>query len=129
MRVNNTIATRLGQCAKPNCHAKWTVRHHRGSEHRYLRIMAHTNTTPEYIAFKERYYQFHPDDIVEICHDHHEEIHVLYYERIHDSHRAIRVAGWRRVRTLIMRAQKLCDKWLLTETPGVKTRSFTGGEG
>lgn len=125
MRIANTGIQRLSQCAKPNCDARFTVRHHRGGEFRYLRIMAHQSKSKEYKAFAARYYEFHPDDVVEICHDHHEEIHVLYWERITDSHRMIRLGGWPRVRALVTRARKLCDKWLLTETPGTKDRSFT----
>lgn len=101
------------------------ARHHKGGEHRYLRIMSHKARTKEYKEFAARYYLFHPDDVVELCADHHEEIHVLYAEKITSSHAYIRLRGWDHVRLLVNQARKLCDEWLLKETPGVTTREYT----
>lgn len=87
--------------------------------------MAHKWNTPEYKEFAVRYRAFLPEDVVELCADHHEEIHAIYATKLLGTHRYIRGLGWPYVHKLIDRARKLCDAWIKKETPGVQEHIYT----
>ena len=115
---------RKGQCSKPGCLGRFTARHHKGSERMWLRHFAHKHRTSRFKIFSERYESFHPDDCVEICDEHHEEIHSIYIGIIRvwaqNNGKSFWQYSWKEAEELMAELRKVCDKWLTTKTPGLK---------
>lgn len=134
-RLNlSNIATRRG-CAKPGCKATLVYRHHRGGEHTFVRHLRHLRHVAQHrVWFSRLYIRYHAflsEDIVDICGDHHEEIHVLIDDKDVDwmwDNNCIK-AFWRFTPTeaeALMTARRgWTDAWLKERTPGTKTRRYT----
>lgn len=82
-----------------------------------------------YKAMKRRYKAFRPKDTVEICENHHEEIHELYNHIIAAE---VRRLGWRPTKAwtweeaddLMKKLRAYCDDWLKRTTPGLPLKKF-----
>lgn len=85
----------------------------------WLRHFAHLKNTREYKNFKLRYEKFRKVDCVELCSEHHAEIHEFYLSEILEwaqEHGACRTWSWRRAELLMTTLRKLCDDWLWSKT-------------
>jgi hypothetical protein len=112
-------------CAKPNCSTGNVVlhRHHKGCEAMFVRHLRETRGGQlRYRAFVQRYFMFHPEDVVKICEDHHAEIHKLYMPIIRRYLRRVRKGindlSWDEVDALRSELIEYCDRWLTRETRG-----------
>lgn len=98
-----------------------------GSERMWLRHFRHKRKTLRYKRFRERYYAYHPDDVVNICTWHHEEISRINYAlisaRVRDNfHTPCSAWTWEHAFQLIAELRTLCAEWLTKETPGIEPR-------
>lgn len=113
-------------CAKPNCTASFTQRHHKRHEKLFIVAWAPIKskaTSAYYKAFVARYEEFHPDDIVSLCPDHHAEVHwdyrTLISEAIFQAGRSLHSFTWPQAEALMSDLATYCDEWLQTETFGM----------
>lgn len=122
------LSTIALKCAKPNCLNGKLQRHHKGSQHMWLRHFADRHRTKKFREFKARYWMFHKEDVTIICAGHHEEIH-RRYEAVIDLHfqrsknKPLYQWTWDEAEQLIKALVAHCDEWLKLETPPV-TRGF-----
>lgn len=115
-------------CAKPNCPCASHIllqRHHRAHEAMWLGVWAgQRRGEKRFEAFKKRYYEFHPDDVVLICYKHHPEIHQVYDEIIARHKASISKSltnyTWAEAEILMTLLRAACNEWLTTETPGIE---------
>jgi hypothetical protein len=83
-----------------------------------------------YRALQRRYQAFHPDDTVEICDLHHEEIHVLYGTLIEKAiaargFLAVSLWSWGEADDLMKHLTLHCNTWLTEVTPGKALEKFS----
>lgn len=85
----------------------------------------------KYRNFVRRYLEFRSEDCVDVCGDHHEEIHFIIYEGDAEwmgSNGCIKAFGsfsWKEAQALIEFRRTITDAWLQVKTPGRKEREFT----
>lgn len=118
---------RKGQCSKPGCLNRYTARHHKGSERMWLRHFGHKRRTARFKTFVERYESFLPSDCVEICNEHHEEIHSIYIGIIqvwmrNKKSKPLWSYTWKEAEEMMAELRKVCEKWLTAKTPGLPAR-------
>ena len=127
--VNLKGVTKRG-CMKPNCKTSYTLnRHHKKHEAMWLGIWAsRRRLEPKWRAFVERYHEFLPEDIVDICSRHHAEIHLLYdviiQEDILEIGRPLSRYSWGQAERLMRKLEETCNTWLKLPTPGVHPKTF-----
>lgn len=131
MHIDLADAAQL-QCSKKNCRTgNYTIhRHHKGSQHMWLAHFRSRRHTPKYQKFYARYHRFAESDIVRLCHDHHEEIHVEYYRIIREvmhvrDYKPCREWSWVEAHHLMTKLEAFCNWWLKQETPGVSEHKLT----
>lgn len=135
-RFNLSTESTYNGCQKPKCFATQVYRHHRGGERTFIRQLRHLYYDPKYrkpyLEYCKRYHLYLPQDIVKVCGNHHEEIHVLINDNDCDwmvDNDCIKVfAGftWEEAMRLVEARRGWTDEWLKQETPGVRARKFTG---
>lgn len=91
----------------------------------WVRHFARRRRTQRYKDFRERYRAFLEEDIVRLCHDHHEEVHAEYGKIIRDHMKAknyepLRRWTWAEAEKLGDALEAFCKWWLKQETPGIK---------
>lgn len=122
------IHARLG-CRKPGCGRHPTYRHHRGGEHTF--VTHFKDRGRKWRLFCRRYHEFNIIDVIEICGDHHEEIHELLWDADADwmgengCIKAFRDFSWEEAEKLMVFRRTLTDLWLANKTPGSTNRRFT----
>lgn len=123
MKINPNFAE-VG-CAREGCSGDpdgVLHRHHRGHEKFWLRKFERRRGGKPYKDFKARYEEFHPDDIVRLCPECHEEVHrFLYHEVLHHIRwntpdRPFGDYSWAEAKAIVERLRRLCDRWLKTKT-------------
>jgi hypothetical protein len=77
----------------------------------------HKAHTKIYQRFALRYYEFRPEDCVDLCRTHHREIHRLYWRTI--GLVALRLGAckkwsWQMAHDLMDQLRRECDAWLRT---------------
>lgn len=84
---------------------------------------------PRYKAFQKRYHEFRPSDTAKLCDWHHEEISVINYELIGA---AMTISGkracdwsWQAADKLMQQLRDRFDRWVVTETAGMRPRHLT----
>ena len=82
-----------------------------------------------YKALVKRYKEFRPYDTVEICENHHEEIHELYGAVImreikKRGFRSVRDWTWKEAEAVMEVLRAYCDAWAKRTTPGMRLRKF-----
>lgn len=81
-----------------------------------------------WIDFCYRYHLFLPEDTVEICTDHHAEIHRIYDDIIQvDIRRVGRPLSkysWSQAETLMKKLRAACQRWLKIQTPGIDPNEY-----
>ena len=83
----------------------------------WLRHFLRKRRQKTFRQFKKRYYEFRNEDCVDICEQHHTEIHTLYFARIS---RVVRLRGhvpcsrwtWEQANALMAELRTLCNEWL-----------------
>lgn len=130
MRINlNEVKTYRG-CAKPGCKRKPTYRHHRGGEHTFVRHFA-LRGGKKYRDLLRRYREFRAEDCVDVCGDHHEEIHYIIWNAdaewmgVNGCIQAFHDFSWKQAEALIEHRRTITDGWLTIKTSGMKERKFT----
>lgn len=121
---------------KPGCITRLAYRHHRGGERTFVRHfewMVHTKGyKARYREYVRAYEAFHPSDVVYVCGNHHEEVHDrleafdLDWMVEHNCIKAFRNFTWDEALALIEARKAFTDAWLKEQTPGLKTRKYTG---
>lgn len=116
-------------CKKPGCNRGRQHRHHRG--HEFLFVCRWTpEDSKQKRAWIERYWKFNPRDIVDLCANHHAEIHLIYDRVIMNDNklRAKRLDNYtfREAMALRSKLRKVCDRWLERETRGVPPNRVFG---
>lgn len=88
--------------------------------------------TAKYFKFAQRYLSFHHEDCIEVCGDHHEEIHTIYWNKIdlwimqsQKLYKPFEHWSWRDAESLMKHLRKVCDEWATKPTPGIKSRRYT----
>lgn len=131
MRLDLSKTKVYNGCLKPGCNKKPCVRHHRGGEHTFVRHFAWMGRGKRYVSFVRRYDEFRKEDVVDVCLDHHEEIHLLIEEHDiewqfeNDCIKSYASFSWTEAEALIASRRAVTDLWLIAKTPGVKTRRLT----
>lgn len=102
----------------------------------WVRYFQHRKDEAVYQDFVTRYHQFIQCCLVQVCGDHHEEIHELYWKEIYrwiDTHKPYH-GDWFEEWTydeanrLMDHLRGVCDDWIKRPTPGRKRRKYTGRE-
>lgn len=98
-----------------------------GSERMWLRHFAHKAKTKTFRDYEARYFRFEAKDVVELCNDHHEEIHQIYIGIINiwcqnKRDKPLWKYSWKEAEELMSELRKVCKKWLKSTSPGVKKR-------
>lgn len=131
-RIDVTAGKRC--CQKPGCTNRLTYRHHRGGERTFVKHLRHLYFSSKkewYRALHRRYKAFVPEDLVDICGDHHEEIHNLIDRNDldwmveNDCIQAFSRFTPEQADKLMKARQGWTDTWLKEQTPGIKTRKYT----
>ena len=90
----------------------------------FLRHFAARRGQMRYEDFRRRYYEYHPDDCVTICEEHHAEIHKLYLPIIDRECKKLAKPmcrwSWGEADRLMEKLERACDRWLQTVTPGAR---------
>lgn len=136
MRLDLSKTPAFNGCRKPGCNTTQTYRHHRGGEHTFVRHFEWMLRVPKskdrYAEFCRIYHSFRSRDTVQICGDHHEEVHDLLeafdldWMVENNCIKAFRNFTWDEATALIKARQAFTDAWLKERTPGIKLRRFTG---
>jgi len=117
---------------KPGCLSTRVYRHHKGGERTFVRHLNQWTYKKEYAKLAREYYAFRPQDIVCVCGDHHEEVHDqmeqfdLDWMVENNCIKAFRHFTWEEACKLMEARRAFTNDWLLTKTPGIKSRRFTG---
>lgn len=95
----------------------------------WLRAFARLAKSKRYKAFLKRYREFHEEDTVELCENHHEEIHFLYGAVImreirKRKMRKIKTYTWSEAEAVMKVLRDYCDKWVKKETAGMPPKKF-----
>lgn len=125
----SAIKARRG-CSKPGCVNRLTYRHHRGGEHTFVRHFDRRGGR-KYRNLVRRYKEFREEDCVDVCGDHHEEIHFIIWHA--DAEwmgengciQAFAAFSWKEAEALIAHRRTITDGWLKIPTKGMKQRKFT----
>lgn len=96
----------------------------------FIRTKYREQTYKDFVA---RYYKFLPEDVVDLCAEHHLEIHVLYDKIIQQdlqlTKKKLRDYSWAEAESLMSKLGRRCGVWLKTETRGQKTGRRTAVKG
>jgi hypothetical protein len=93
--------------------------------------MWYTSEKRWYKAFCKRYAMFRVEDIVNICGDHHEEIHEIYNNEMLRWQKDKKLPWFTRdttraqAKAFMKRCEEICNEWLKVQTPGSKARRLT----
>jgi hypothetical protein len=127
-------------CKKPGCKKARRHRHHRGHEFLFaIRWQAILEDPSLANYFKDadkiaewvkRYWSFHHDDIVDLCANHHAEIHLIYdrYIMAHNRKKGYRLDLYSYQDAVELRdlLRAVCDEWLKKESKGVSPNKVFG---
>lgn len=102
-------------CAKCGSHQN-LHRHHLGCERMWLEHFSHKARTKLYKAFKTRYESFNEKDIIRLCADCHELIHVVYLQQIKQmvaeaGYKKLSTWSWEEARGMMKRLRKVGMMW------------------
>lgn len=89
----------------------------------WMRHFKHKKKSQTFQGFKAVYKMFRKDDVVDLCINHHEEIHQLYLPVIREwaaQRGPCKDWTWQQAYELIAFLRVCCDNWLKVETPGVE---------
>lgn len=108
------------RCAKKNCTRRAVHRHHRAHEWMWVKILERIKS-PRFKSFRDRYFEFRKEDVVNICEEHHKEIHFLYNVLI-QCHKSKCGVGfnaytWDQALDLMRLLREFCAVWLTIFTP------------
>lgn len=121
------------RCAKLGCdvasHAR-LQRHHKAHPAMWLYIWAtRRRGESRFNDFVVRYHLFLPKDVVLICDSHHAEIHSIYDKIITEDREYTRTSfakySWAQAERLMAKLTETCNKWLLEETSGIDSQTFS----
>lgn len=95
----------------------------------FFGVWAWRDGEPRWESFKERYNQFHPNDIVVLGQNHHAEVHVLYDVIISNhmvvSGRSLANYSWAQAEHLMDCLEAAFKAWVVVETPGFQANRLS----
>lgn len=88
----------------------------------WLKHFRHKKRTKKYQSYRLRYYEYRPEDVVELCRPHHTEVHAGYLKII--AKHALRLGrcrdwSWAQAEALMTELRAYCAIWLKLKTPGL----------
>lgn len=85
-------------------------------------------TEPKWKLFVQRYHEFHPEDCVILCPDHHAEIHAIYDKILLADRdftgRPFSKYSWVQAETLMDKFEEACFVWMAKPTKGIDSVAY-----
>ena len=136
MRLQLSDTLTYNGCQKPGCKRTPVYRHHTGSERMWVNYFRLRSADVVYQEFCARYERFEKQALSQLCGDHHEEVHAVYWSAIHTwiSRHRHPLGDWfeewsyQDANRLMDHLREVHDEWIKRPTPGLKRRKYTGRE-